>query len=234
MASLAVSIGASLGSAVMGQIAQHSLRLKDATAENQAVPQALQAMQQDFDEIASALSSGDITPSEGIQLLDQSETAILKYLQSLVGKPGTAWSGQPSGCPGSDVPKTENGLHPCGKTCTVGCCIYFSYIEPAFDCFIKRLQKGGSQGVHVPAIPGNKYGFQPTQAYTVSWKPGTPSITSVTGLSQSVFQTFSSIASQLGLASTPTTVNGPKPNKLLLYLLIGVAAFFVYSLVGEK
>lgn len=168
---IATQIGGQLLSAVFSQLAQHSLRLKDAKAENTAVPQAVTALQQDMDEIAQALASGQASPSQAIAQLIHVEASIQGFLQSLVGKPGTAWAGSPSGCPGSDVPKTENGTHNCDKTCTAGCCIFFNYLEPAIDCFIKRLQRtapGGAFAVAIPAIPGNKYGFPNFPSYTVT------------------------------------------------------------------
>jgi hypothetical protein len=170
-ATAAISLASNLVGAAFSAIAQHSLRLRDAKAENSAVPQAVDALQQDFDEIAGALSSGEATPREAIAHLIQMESSIEGFLKSLVGKPGTAWAGSPSGCPGSDVPKTENGSHPCDKGCTAGCCIFFNYLEPAVDCFIKRLQRtapGGSFGVNIPAIAGNKYGFPNVPAYSVT------------------------------------------------------------------
>lgn len=177
MAAAAIPIVAKLGGAVLGKVfgalAQHSLRLHDAQAENSAVPQAVTALQQDFSEIAQALSDGQVTPQDAMQQLMHIESSIQGFLQSLVGKPGTAWAGAPSGCPGSDVPKTENGVHNCDKTCTAGCCIFYNYLEPAIDCFMKRLQRtgpGGSFQVGMPAIPGNKYGFPNFPAYVVTVK----------------------------------------------------------------
>lgn len=239
MAAAAIPIVAKVGGAVLGKVfnelAQHSLRLHDAQAENTAVPQAVTALQQDMDEIGQALESGQVSPSDAIGQLIHVESSIQGFLQSLVGKPGTHWAGAPSGCPGSDVPKTENGVHNCDKTCTAGCCIFYNYLEPAIDCFIKRLQRtapGGSFAVAIQAIPGNKYGFPSFPPYKVTVRlpnEGESVVSSVLGNPVSI------ISQLLGGGSSVTTsgaspISGSSRSSFPLYLfgiLLAIGLFLI-------
>jgi hypothetical protein len=149
-------------------LAAHTQRMQDAKSENAAVTNLIPNWQADMVSIARA---GQYSRAYRMQQCDQLNQQTIAYLQKQVGKPGTAWSGSPSGCPGSDVPKTENGSHPCNKSCTVGCCIYYNFLEPAVDCLKKRIARGGPGAVAMPTIPGNQYGFPVFPGFTVQIVP---------------------------------------------------------------
>lgn len=161
-------VGSVVGAVGGALLAAHTQRMQDAKSENQAVATAIPNWQKDFVTIARA---GNFSRAYRIAQCDLLNQQTQAYLQKQVGRPGTAWNGSPSGCPGSDVPRTENGAHPCDKTCTVGCCIYYNFLEPAVDCLKKRIAKGGNQAAGCATIPGNKYGFPVFPSFTVAIVP---------------------------------------------------------------
>lgn len=171
-------VGGIIASVAGALLAQHTARMKDAQTENQAVATAIPNWLADFQIIARAGNYSRAVRIQQCRLLDQQTKA---YLQKQVGKPGTAWNGVATGCPGTDVSHSAcldggadgpcGGPHPCDKTCTVGCCIYYNYLEPAVDCLAKRIAAGGARAVGIPSIPGNKYGFPVFPAVTVQIIP---------------------------------------------------------------
>lgn len=180
--SSAIPVIGSVISAIGGSLlAAHTARLQHARSENEACANLMPKWQADFVDVVQQYNNGQVSLSQalaGVRKLDQQ---IKSYLQSHVGPAGTAWSGSPTGCPGQDVSHSAcidggqdgscSGPHTCGKQCTVGCCVYYSYLEPAMDCLYKRLARGGVQGVGVPMIPGNKYGFPDLPAFAVQIVP---------------------------------------------------------------
>lgn len=186
-----IPIIGSVVAAIGGQLlAAHTARIAHAKSENVAVANLMPRWQADFVDIVQKYNGGAVTRAQamaGVRKLDQQTKG---YLKSHVGASGpvgtqslsgTAWSGKPTGCPGADVSHSAcldggadgscGGPHPCNRQCTVGCCVYYNYLEPAMDCLYKRLARGGVQGVGVPAIPGNKYGFPNYPAFAVQIVP---------------------------------------------------------------
>lgn len=162
-------------------LAAHTERLHDAQTENARVTELIPKWDRDFVDIVARYSAGQVNLDQAIAGVQKLDGQAKTYLRGLVGKPGTAWSGAPTGCPGQDVDHSWcldggqsgscSGPHNCNKSCTVGCCIYYNYLEPAADCLIKRLQMGGVRNVGRAAIPGNKYGFPNFPNFTVQIVP---------------------------------------------------------------
>lgn len=199
MASL-INAVASIG---LASLTAHTARVRGATNENEACAQFAPAVQADLQEVAQALNDGQISSQDAINFLMQVDYYLYSELKSNVGAAGTAWESGPGGCldgttNNSQVLEGGKFVSPgpygsCGKTCTVSCCIYYSYWEPALDCFVKKLMAGQSNfTVSVQAIPSNKYGF-----------PGAPSFTAVVN-----------IPPQNSVTNIPSTVNNAINNLL--------------------
>jgi hypothetical protein len=180
LASVVPIVGGIVSAVAGALLAQHTARLQHATSENAAVAKVVPSWIADLQGIAQAVTSRQISRAQAMQYVAQVDQQVKSYLQSHVGPSGTAWNGAPTGCPGTDVAHSScldggnlngscSGPHNCDKQCTVGCCIYYSYIEPANDCFVKRLARGGAQKIGVPTIPGNKYGFPSIPGVTISF-----------------------------------------------------------------
>jgi hypothetical protein len=184
-------IGSLVAMAASTLLAAHTARLQHATSENKAVANLMPSWQADFVHIAEQYGGGAITRAQAIAGVRKLDAQTKNYLQSHVGPTGTGWYGKPTGCPGTDVAHNScldggqdgscSGPHPCtggksilamgstAQSCTVGCCIYYNYLEPAMDCLVKRIARGGHGAVNVPAIPGNKYGFPNYPSFAVQF-----------------------------------------------------------------
>lgn len=214
MATLAVSLVAQAGGLVQGLLAAHRVRLKDATDENHAASLAIPAFDSSIVGIADAFDNGQISASDALQALQGIDQQTMGYLQQQVGKPGTAWSTSSSGV--------------CDKTCTVGCCVYNTFLHPVTVRMAQLLQSG-SGTLHVPSIPTNKYGFPARPGYDVPIsKPaqlaggGVPSF--ITGLVNSVTGQTSPVQryDSAGALQTPASAPGRSPLVLILIALAGV------------
>lgn len=197
---LGVQLVSSISSALLGQ---HSARLANATAENKAVPQAVQAMDADLSEINQAYKSGSADAATCVAALNKVDASIYAYLHSLVGKVGTAWSDTVG----------ESGL--CNKSCTAACCVYFGDLGPALS--LSAVALGGapirygkwSRGdprisgnvVQVPTVYGSSYGGVNRPGYPVDWTP--PAV--VTSSPSSVIQ--SAVSSLLGTGTSGVSTN---------------------------
>jgi hypothetical protein len=100
----------------MSQLAQHTARLHNATAENEAVDAVVPAFDEDLAAIQQAYNTGT-SASECIQALNQVAGNCYAYMKALVGKPGTAWIDTGSAL--NQPTKT------CNKSCTVSCCVFY-------------------------------------------------------------------------------------------------------------
>jgi hypothetical protein len=152
-------------SVILGQLAQHTARVADATSENQAVDQIVPAFDADIHAIVAAYNSGEASAAVCIQAAQEVDANIQAYLKKQVGKPGTAWT-QPSNL--NDVP--------CNKTCTVGCCVYYGDIRPGIYGatefangtvgLIPVIQKGGGT-VYIPEVYPGSYSAYTRASYTL-------------------------------------------------------------------
>lgn len=168
--SQAISAGTDLLKLGLNLLAQHTARVKGATNENQAANSIVPAFDQDVAEIAAAYRSGEASAEECIAACQAVDKQVYDYLKSHVGPPGTAWDG------------TGN----CGKTCTVGCCLYYGdlhaglYGAPVFAGgavgMIPVLQGSGGQAGHVnqayiPKVYSSKYGLNTRAEYWLDLTP---------------------------------------------------------------
>lgn len=144
----------SIGGLVLGQ---HTARLKGAINENSAIPAAVSEWDKDVHEIIAELTDAEISPEQAIAALTMVDQQVYGYLHSLVGQPGTSWSGTP-------------GNAPCNKKCTAACCVYNNDLQPAIGQLIAAIQRGGGV-VTVPKVypPSNKsYGVFSREAYQLA------------------------------------------------------------------
>ena len=197
-----------------GLLKNHTLRLNDAKDENEAVANLVPAVNQDIQEVAAATQSGNLSFDQGMTYLESVYSKALSYLKSQVGKPGTAW--------------TDSA--PCGKTCTVGCCIWFAYLKPRLEKSIAILQSGKQGSVRGAAIPSNKYGFPGFPAFTVTFVPNHVNDASVAGIAGGI---SNSLKQLVGLPTNAEVAAGAQPNKtssrtwLIIAGLIAVAGIYV-------
>lgn len=177
----AVGIGIGIVSSIIGSaLARHTLRLRDATSENQAMDQVIPAFDADMEAINQAFNSGT-SADECISALVQVDQNIFAYLYSLVGKPGTAWNAPTTAEIGQGI--NPQYAAPCNKSCTASCCVYLNDLRPAIfgrgigvnKGAIEAIQKGGGS-VQVPSIaapPNSAYGNYSRAGYTLTFKKPT-------------------------------------------------------------
>jgi len=140
----------SVASAILGPLlAAHRQRMKDATTENQRVSNAVPSFYDKVIKIVNYYNAGRITKAEATQALLQLDNDTYTSLREFVGSPGTAWN--------SNLPGV------CDKSCTVGCCIYNTWLHPDIVSVpgrkgvIPLMSTGGSKVLG--GIPTNKYAF---------------------------------------------------------------------------
>ena len=197
-----IGIGVSVGLDVLKigiqQLLGHSVRLKDATNENSAATQAIPAFTKDVQETVAALNAGSIDASEAISHIQQQQQAIYTYLRKQVGPPGTAWL---------------EGAAPwtCDKTCTVGCCLYYSFVNVVAGRLVALLQAGKyPASFNLPTTYKSKYGYPGSQQMTLTVNPPKVSpVVSLLGGSNSVPASISGLEKSVGLS-------GVSPTNLLL------------------
>lgn len=171
---LAVQTGTSFASAIPvvggivagiagGLLAAHEQRLHDATSENQGVGIVTQSFYDTIIKIVNAYNQGQISQAQAIGALQQLDQTTYSKLRSFVGKPGTSWN---SNTPGV-----------CDKSCTVGCCVYNTWMHR--DIYggwpnpkrglILNLQTGGTTAI-AGIGAGGKYNFAGYPAQTLTIK----------------------------------------------------------------
>jgi hypothetical protein len=171
MATAGVTLGTDVLKVGLALLAQHTARLKDAKDENNAVNQIIPAFDADVTQIAAAYNTGTHSLDECVAAVEAVDAQILAYLQTQVGKPGTAWDGSGK----------------CGKQCTVGCCVYYNNLHSALygpqgqpyngnlaaangaNGFIPVMLAGGGVVV-IPKVYSSKYGLQARSGYTITLK----------------------------------------------------------------
>lgn len=134
-------VGPALASVENILLGQHSARLKGATQENQAIPPAVAAFDQDFAQLIGAYNSGEANAQQCIDALIQMDLSIYSSMHNLgaTGKPGTSWSAPSTQTIGIGINPAYPA--PCDKTCTAACCVYYNDLRPAI--FGRNVSAGG-------------------------------------------------------------------------------------------
>ena len=149
-----------IGGLVMGLLANHDRRVKEAKEENAALNMAVAAFKSDTATIFTALNNGDITEAVAVSSVVTVRNWFWQYMKQYVQpkcindrsqcKSTTAKA--PNGTAG---PKQPN---PCSGSCCATCCIACNFLEPAWNDMISVINKHGGS-VSWFAAGGNKYGF---------------------------------------------------------------------------
>jgi hypothetical protein len=163
-----------IGGIVQGLLAAHQMRLQDATTENSRVAAAVPSFYNTITAIINAYNSGQISKTTAIASLNQLDQMTYTSLRQFVGKPGTAWNANTPGI--------------CDKTCTVGCCIYNTYLRPDIQGWpignyvgataggpkglIPMLQHGAGGTKGLAGIPTNTYNFPGYPGFSLTLKAG--------------------------------------------------------------
>jgi len=126
-------------SAVEGVIlGAHLARLKGAIAENQVIPQCVQAFDADLTDLVNAYNQGEATAAQCVAALEAMDLQLYTEMRGFIGAAGTAWQTSPANA-GYVTTQQLIALGPinpaygapCDKTCTVSCCVYFNDLRPA-------------------------------------------------------------------------------------------------------
>jgi hypothetical protein len=202
------------------ELTQHTARLGNATAENTAADECVPAFDADMQAIASAWRNGQASLSTCTTAMQIVINNCYAYLSSLVGKPGTAWSGS--------VALAQQGKVPCNTKCTVSCCIFYNDLYCAvYGCSqfggygkegalaaINGKSSNGQQTTggpvsgyyaYVPEIyppDDSKYGNFTRAAYVLDFTPPKPGASALSGIQDTVAQLT---ASTTKLASSNAT-----------------------------
>ena len=173
-----------IGSIVAGLWAAHSARAKGAKNENAAMNSAVQAFDASMRAIFDAANSNDpnkyIDANTAIQALQQTLQSYWAAMAQYSTAPGTADQSQH----GANCAAVWAKPTACDKSCTAGCCVGCVDLTPSINDAIAVFQQGGGS-VNVRQIFGSKYGGASRGAYTLTYKPNPPTVSSsVDSLSQ--------------------------------------------------
>jgi hypothetical protein len=164
----AATAGIGAAVAIAGQLlAQHQARLKGATNENNAALAIVPAFDDFVQRLVAAYKGAQISAQQTAAALQAFDQSIFQQLRGLVGPPGTAWSDS-AGLAGK-----------CDKTCTVGCCLYYSDLGPPLSLMRYVLgDRSGQWGasdprlsgrtVTVPKVYPGKYSSYSRASYTIT------------------------------------------------------------------
>lgn len=158
-------VGAAVGAIVSSLLAAHAARLQGATTENEQVARAVPSFYSTLVSIVNHWNAGAISRADAVNGLRHLDAATYAALRQFVGKPGTAWN------------STQSGV--CDKTCTVGCCIYNTWLHP--DIYGAGAKRGVAQLLTVGSqsqiwnggrkqcagIPTNTYKFPGYPAFSI-------------------------------------------------------------------
>jgi len=119
-------------------LGQHTQRLNDAIAENQLIPQVVEAFDADLQQIEQAYNDGEATAAQCIAALQAMDLTLYSTLRNNAqAKPGIAWNTDAQNTAYQTTqqlgaPNTINPAYgaPCDKSCTVSCCVYFNDLRP--------------------------------------------------------------------------------------------------------
>lgn len=150
----------------------HAERLKGATDENSALNVLIPALAQSMSNIFDAANRGTITPSQAVAAVNASVADFSSQLAPFQGGKGQ----HATACaPMSGTPNNWKWNTPCDKNCTAGCCIYCNVIRNWQANAIYVFQQGGG-AANFGQIYGNKYGLQSAPMFTLTYRPGKPTL----------------------------------------------------------
>lgn len=177
-------VGAVVSAVAQVLLAQHTARLKGAIAENQLVPQTVQAFDADIAELVTAYNAGQIAVSKNGQskiaatAIQQMDTSLYTVMKSNATGPGRAWT---------DVqgfatnPIGTNNVPACNKACTAECCIFWNdmnnimaeinrYLTGQPTQTILSVKVAGGMNFTVPEVvqPPVQYGTFSRAKYTIN------------------------------------------------------------------
>jgi len=182
-------VGVALSAIIGSLFAAHAARVAGAKQENTVLNSLIPTVQQAVAAVFDNLNSGNATPQQGIDALNQIEQQYWSAVSQVEHGPGQA--GSPSQC--VSVPKA--GLHITGtasvqnppgsnfssygpahfdKACTASCGVGCMWVASWVNVGIKLIQAGGGQ-VTFDGVVGNKYGLQDYPSLSISYTPPKPS-----------------------------------------------------------
>src|SRR4029077_15459849 len=115
----------------ISELKQHTARLKDAKAENQAMDAVIAPFDADIAAIVTAHNTGSASAATCIQACLVVDQNVFQYLYSLAqtNKPGVAWGGPTTTSLGTGNRPVYSA--DCNKGCTASCCVYLNDLRPA-------------------------------------------------------------------------------------------------------
>lgn len=164
----------------VGQLLQHSARLKGAQTENAGIEPVVASFDADLAAIVSAYNNGQASTATCIQALQGLDSNIYQNLRGNTVSP----SGAP--IPGAAWSDSTGVAGRCDKTCTAGCCVYFGDLGPVLSMAsvamggptIRAAQWGlrdprytatpGGARIQVPEVFASKYGLQDRPGYVIN------------------------------------------------------------------
>lgn len=180
-------VGAAIGAATAAvkaaiqQLAQHSLRLKDAKNENASIPPVVAAFDADVAAIASAYNSGGESASTCILAAQTVYQSIMANMKAAITQPNGQF------IPGTSWDEATGVAGKCNKICTAGCCVFYGDLGPVLSMMIVAMggqgyywktndprykaNPGGGATITVPEVFASKYGGQDRQSYTIVITP---------------------------------------------------------------
>lgn len=167
MATAALSLGTSIIGKIFGGMA---LRARQATNENTALQQVIQAYDQSLTAVNQAYNAGQID-AQGV--LAEMADLWQWYWQTITPQiqPNRNGCASGSNCPNAATPDgTPHGY--CTGNIGASCCVGCGPIRLGLTDIEKLMQSGGNGVTTVPEIIGNHYGVQTRAAYQLNW--GTP------------------------------------------------------------
>jgi len=160
-------------------LAQHSARVKGATAENTGIDAIVPAIDADVREINAAYKAGSINANMAVTFLFQTRDQYWKYMAQFAGMAGVATRPCPPVQVGgpltilagftSGTSGCVTGQPTCDKLCTAGCCVGCSAINGGIANQIWALQAGYHGPVGMCKVFGSKFGAHDRAAYQLTW-----------------------------------------------------------------
>jgi hypothetical protein len=171
---------------IAGLWAAHEARAKGAREENTIVNSVVSTFDNALRAIFAAANSSDpaqqIPASEAISQCQQLLATCWQKLAAVRGLPGVADnSGGGANCgtytPGVTTPCSPG--HPCGKSCTAGCCVGCNDFWPSILDAIAVFSNPNGGTVNVCTVYGSKYGASQRGGYSLTYKPPASAVSSI-------------------------------------------------------
>jgi hypothetical protein len=238
-AGTAIGLGVSVLKVGISELAQHTARVQDATNENEAAENIIPAYDADLQEINAAWNSGSITKAEAIQALEKVDSQVYAYLKAQVGKTGTAWSGPAPQFTLAQLMVLKTGTVACGKSCTVGCCLYYNDLHTGILYCISCLNgwlafytpAPTNNNCNIPAIAASSYGLPARASYTLYWLNNPPK-----GVAQQVNSTVNDLlggsVSEQAVSTAPPPASTVATSSGVLGVLTNNTLIAVVTLIG--